>query len=396
MKKVTSLSLSMAAAITVFATNGIAKENLIDSFKNGKISGEIKSVYSHSNFLGNKKSDNITTLGGSLSYETDSFYNFKLGATFQTSHVLDDENNNNVFASDLDGSGSVLSEFYLDYKISNTNIKAGRQFIYTPLVSTSIDGKSSEKLIKDSFEAYLITNEDIPDTTVTAGYINKYQAQAFDEDIGSFEDFEDNAYTLYIKNNSIENLTLQAQYLNVNAKNSGEDRDNIYFQADYLIYGHTFSAQYLTSTDKSKTSKEEDGEVYGLKAQGPLGIWKLGYITAYNSSTKDGDVNLGAGTGTADTLFTAMPVNGGGVPARANTDTIVGGIIIPIAQVTSVIYGGLSSKDKGLGDVKAGGVMAMYSYNKNLSLKVIHERVTTQNLSDKNTDVTRVYLSFKF
>ncbi|WP_044415112.1 hypothetical protein [Halarcobacter anaerophilus] len=96
MKKVTSLSLSMAAAITVFATNGIAKENLIDSFKNGKISGEIKSVYSHSNFLENKKSDNITTLGGSLSYETDSFYNFKLGATFQTSHVLDDENNNNV------------------------------------------------------------------------------------------------------------------------------------------------------------------------------------------------------------------------------------------------------------------------------------------------------------
>jgi hypothetical protein len=399
MKKVTSLSLSMAAAITVFATNGIAKENLIDSFKNGKISGEIKSVYSHSNFLENKKSDNITTLGGSLSYETDSFYNFKLGATFQTSHVLDDENNNNVFASDLDGSGSVLSEFYLDYKISNTTIKAGRQFIYTPLVSSAIDGKASERLIKDSFQAYLITNEDVPDTVLTAGYIDKYQAQAYDGDIGSFEDFEDGAYTIYAKNNSIENLILQAQYLKVNANDNSNDRDNIYFQADYTMGAHTFSAQYLASTDKSRISKEEDGEVYGLKASGPLGIWKLGYIVAFNSSTEDGDVDLGAGTGTTDTLFSAMPVNGGGVPARADADTLVGGIIIPIEQITSVIYIGESRKDKDedlLGDVKAGGIMAMYSYNKNLSLKVIHEHVKTEHPLDEDTDVTRVYLSFKF
>ncbi len=94
-----------------------------------------------------------------------------------------------------------------------------------------------------------------------------------------------------------------------------------------------------------------------------------------------------------------MPVNGGGVPARADADTLVGGIIIPIEQITSVIYIGESRKDKDedlLGDVKAGGIMAMYSYNKNLSLKVIHEHVKTEHPLDEDTDVTRVYLSFKF
>ncbi|RWS48074.1 hypothetical protein CKA56_16020, partial [Arcobacter venerupis] len=184
-------------------------------------------------------------------------------------------------------------------------------YIYTPLVSTAIDGKSSESLLKDSFEAYLLTNNDIPNTTIVAGYVDKYQAKTSnDSDKADFEEFEDGAYTLYIKNNSSENLELQAQYTNIDAINSNQDISNLYFQAYYKIGLHTISAQYLSSKDESKGSDFEDGELYGLKASGALGIGKLGYIVAFNSSTKDGDVNLGAGAGTSDTAFTAMPVNG--------------------------------------------------------------------------------------
>lgn len=397
MKRITRLSTVAILSLSSMVTFANASENLADAFTNGKIKGQIKSVYSNSNFLGNVKSDDITTIGGSLGFITDDFYGFNAGATFQTSHVLNQDNNNNVFSSDLDAQGSVLSEAYVSYKLANTSAKMGRQFIYTPLVSSAIDGKASESLIKDSFEAYVLTNTDIPDTTLMGSYIDKYQAKATSGDIGSFEQFEDGAYTFYAKNTSIKDLTLQAQYLKVNAIATDSDIQNLYFQADYMLAGHTLSAQYLSSTDESKASNLEDAELFGLKATGPVGLGKLGYVVAYNSSTKDGEVNLGKGSGTTDTPFTAMPVNGGGVPSRADTDTIVGGLIVPIYDVTFVGYAGKSfSKTHVLGDVTATGAMVIYPFYKNFLLKANYEHVEVEKVVTENTDVSRIYLSYSF
>ena len=397
MKRITKLSLVAALSLSSLVTIANANESLADAFTNGKIKGQIKAVYSDSNFLGNAKSDEITTAGGSLNYISGSYYGFITGATFQTSHIVTEDNNNGVFASDLDGQGSVLSEVYIDYKLSNTSVKVGRQFLNTPLVSSAIDGKSSESLVKDSFEAYVLTNTDIPDTVLVAGYVDKYQAKATAGNIGSFEQFQDGAYTFYVKNNSIKDLTLQAQYLKVNAIAANSDIKDLYLQADYELAGHTLSAQYLKSKDESKGANLEDGQLFGLRAMGPLGIGKLGYIAAYNSSTKDGEVNLGAGTGTTDTPFTAMPVNGGGVPVRADTDTLVGGIIVPIYDVTFIPYAGKSSsKTHPIGDVTAYGAMAIYPINKNLLVKANYEHVEVEKVITENTDVSRVYLSYSF
>lgn len=402
MKRITKTSLITALSLTSLVTS-MSADNLSDAFTNGKIKGEIKSIYSSSNFLGKSNTDNISTVGGSLGYITSDFYGFSAGATFQASHVIDDRNKNNVFKNDLDASGAVLSEAYLNYKLSNTSVKAGRQFIYTPLVSSAINGRSSESLVKDSFEAYLITNTDIPNTTITAGYVDKYQDKTDGKtNIGKFEDFEDGAYTLYVKNNSIENLELQAQYLNVDAKKANSDRDNVYLQADYKIAAHTLSAQYLLSKDESKGSAKEDGQLFGVKAKGPLGIDKLGYVVAFSSSTKDGDVNSGIGSGTDDIVFESMPVNGSAVHRRGNTDTLIGGIILPIFDITTVAYGGYSWSNGGLGDVSAAGAMAIYPFYKNFLLKANYEHVETENtiaaagIVEGNTDVTRVYLSYKF
>lgn len=196
---------------------------------------------------------------------------------------------------------------------------------------------------------------------------------------GEFNTFQDGAYTVYVKNTSIENLTLQAQYLNENGLSSYEDKNAFDIQTDYVLAGHTFSAQYLASTDKTKS---EDGQLFGLRATGGLGIGKLGYIVAYtHQSMDDGDVYTGAGTGTSDTLFTAMPVNGGGVAARANTDTVVGGLIIPITSVTTIAYAGESfSNDPGLGDVKAYGAIVIYPYDKNFLVKANYEHVATEHI----------------
>ncbi len=384
--------------IGMFSIHSFAAETLADAFKEGKLVGEIKAEYSDSNFIGKTHSDDISAYGGSLNFITGNFYGLKVGITFQTSHIANSDTAGAVFQNDLDAQGAVLSEVYLDYKISNTSLKVGRQYIYTPLVSTALDGKSSESILKDSFEGYVLTNTDLPNTTFIAGYLSKYQAKTDGlGQSGEFNTFQDGTYTVYVKNTSIETLTLQAQYLNENGLSSHEDKNAFYIQTDYVLAGHTFSAQYLTSTDKTKAVGAQDGQLFGLRATGGLGIGKLGYIAAYTASMDDGDVYTGAGTGTSDTLFTAMPVNGGGVAARANTDTVVGGLIIPITNVTTIAYAGESfSNDPGLGDVKAYGAIVIYPYDKHFLVKANYEHVATEHIFTENIEVVRVYVSYKF
>lgn len=384
--------------IGIFSMNSFAADTLADAFKEGKLAGEIKAEYSDSNFIGKTHSDDISAYGGSLNFITSDLYGLKAGITFQTSHIANSDTSGTVFQDDLDAQGAILSEAYLDYKISNTSLKVGRQYIYTPLVGTALDGKSSESILKDSFEGYVLTNTDLPSTTFVAGYVSKYQAKTNGlGQSGEFNTFQDGAYTVYVNNTSIENLTLQAQYLNENGMSSLADKNSFYVQADYALAGHTLSAQYLSSTDKTKATGAQDGQVFGLRATGGLGIGKLGYIAAYTSSMDDGAIYTGAGTGTSDTLFTAMPVNGGGVAARANTDTAVGGLIIPITSITTIAYAGESySNDAGLGDVKAYGVIAIYPYDKNFLVKANYEHVATEHVFTENTGIVRVYLSYKF
>lgn len=401
MKKITTLSLVASIALSA----SLYADSVSEAFADSKVKGALKAVYAKSNFdpgttsLPSSKDDSVSAVGGSINAITGSFYGLKLGATFQASSVISNTNNNSIFSNDMDVSGSVLSESYLDYSLLKTNLKAGRQFIFTPLLSSAIDGKSSESIIKDSFEAYVLTNTDIPNTTLVAGYVDKYQGKTDGaRDVSKFNAFQDGAYTIYAKNTSVKDLTLQVQYLDESGLTSATDKNAFYFQADYAVGKHLLSAQYLSSEDKTQAANAQDGTLYGLKAMGPLGIDKLGYLVAYNSSTdKNASVYTGAGTGTTDTPFTAMPVNGGGVPTRSDTDTLVGAVIIPVAGTTSILYTGKSSSSThALGDVTAAGAIFIYPIDKNLTLKANFEHVTIEKLATEDADTARLYLSYSF
>lgn len=394
MKKNLSIIASLLLTAPLFA------DTLESAFSNSKVQGEIKAAYVDSNFLGAATSSDITTVGGNINLQTGNFYGLTAGVTFQTSSILNkDITATGTKADSFNASGAVMSEAYLNYTLANTSLKIGRQFITTPLVSSALDGKSSEALIKDSFEAYTLINTDIPNTTLVASYVDKYQALTNGSGkIGSFEQAEDGAYTIYAQNNSIENLTLQAQYLKVNSITSGQDKNALYFQADYKLGHQTISAQYLASTDKTQAANAQDGKLFGLKATGPLGISNLGYLVAYNSSTdKNGSVYYGVGEGTSDTPFTAVPVHGGGVPTRQDTDTIVGAVVVPVMGTTFIPYIGKSfSKTHALGDVTASGALLIYPVSKELLVKAEYEHVKCEKIITENTDTTRIYLTYKF
>lgn len=403
-------SLSLIASSVILSTSMVA-DSIDEAFQNSKVKGEIKAAYVDSNFIGSVESDSILATGGSLNLITGNVYDFKAGFTFQTSSVVD-EDIDMTDASILDtttgisnrvnyynASGSVLSEAYLEYAPKNTSVKIGRQFINTPLVSSGQAGKSSEAIVNDSFEAYVITNTSIENTTLVAGYVDKYQGQTdANGDVDDFSDVEDGATTIYVENKSIENTTIQAQYLSVSGKTATADKDALYLQVDYQMGSQTLSAQYLSSTDKSQASNAQDGTAYGLKATGPLGISNLAYIVGYNASTDDNaGVYSGAGEGTADLLFTALPVHGGGVPARSDNTTLVGALIVPTSVATLIAYGGQSSSDTNvLGDVKAYGAMAIAPLSKSLVFKFNYEFADVENIVPEDTKTTKLLLSYNF
>jgi len=409
MKKI--LLLSVVASTMIMANGNIApvkpvvNSTLEGALVNGTLKGEIKSVFSASNFLGKASSTNVLAVGGSLNYVTGSFYGFKLGTTFQTSHVPSASHDTGALKSagatddqPLDIGGSRLSEAYLEYTLNSTTLKVGRQYIHTPLVSSANDGKGSEGLVKDSFSAGVITNTDLPNTTLVAAYITKWQQKTDGlGNIGNFKNLEDGAFTFYVKNNSIANLTLQAQYAELKGKMSTKDSNVIFAQGDYKLGTQTISAQYFRSDENGKT-----GNIWAVKATGPLGIGKLGYLAAYSSSSNDssGAILTGYGAGAGDALFTSTPVEGKGVPLRPSTDTAVVALVIPTSFATFIPYGGEAFRSTGLGNVPVLGAMAIVPVGKHLMVSVKYEHSHLENLFgpfvNKNNNMTRVFASYKF
>ncbi len=303
MTKIIKRSLIATVALASVSTYSFGANSLAEAFTNGKIKGEVKSYYFNEDYDSAKSSDNnIWVNGAKLNYVTDSFNGFKLGTTFQTSHVGSIDDPAKKQAKTMDGSGSVLSEAYLEYKISNTKFKGGRQFISLPLIKGS-----GSRLIKESFEGYFLTNTDIPDTLVSLGKVTKYQtrtdsvtkttnAASFTNtdvnagDVGGFNKIgTDGAVSLYIKNNSIENLPIQVHYVDFI-----DEVKDLYIDATYKFGGEYkpfIAAQYYNSNYDS--SATEDSSMVGYKIGATL--FGINFHTSYTSTDDKGNVNRGIG-----------------------------------------------------------------------------------------------------
>ena len=282
--------LSLAAIVVAgLATSSFAADTLADAFAKGKVQGELRAWYFDRDRPANDA--DIINTGLVLNYVTDTFYGFYMGATFQSNYApWADKDAKNMFAADQYGSGAVLSEAYLGYKMKNTDIKIGRQFISTPLVNGS-----GSRMIKQSFQGVTVVNTDIPNTTLVAGYVNKFQGRTDGQ--GNVADFEklandEDAYTVLVVNKSIAGLTLTGQWVQLT-----DTFNDYYVEAAYAGKAASFTyglaANYL-ATDYD-ASGVDTGQMYGVKAS--FGIENFNAYVAYSQITDDNAVVAGLGSG---------------------------------------------------------------------------------------------------
>jgi len=311
-----------------------AADTLADAFKNGKVNGELKAWYWDKTQDGTPQhNENITNFAVELGYVTDSFYGFRMGVTFQGDATpFAEENAKAMYIDEEDASGSVLSEAYLGYKIDKTDIKVGRQYINTPLVSGNY-----ARIFKESFEGVTVVNTDLPQTTIMAGYIDKFQGRTSNISGNGAGDaplfakkmiiggmgaksyaFED-AYTLAVINKSISNLTLTAQYAVATDVASSptssaivDDIDMYYTESNYVIPMNGFKLGFDASYRGSKTGSKLDSLNYeGNMLGGRISISELagfGASIAYTTVSNDDALIVGMGNG-GDT-YTSMLIRG--------------------------------------------------------------------------------------
>ena len=188
MKK--NLVISTITAGLLVSVNVQAADSLSTMFSEGKVSGEIREFSINREVL-KSASDNYTrsanAIGGHLKFETADYNGLSFGtAAYTTNGFLNDKDKTDYEKVDPSLLGqdnenyTILGEAYLQYKYGKTTFKGGRQNLNTPLAGTD-----DARMLPNLFEAYMLTNNDIADTTITLGHLSKFAQGTFGKVYGS-------------------------------------------------------------------------------------------------------------------------------------------------------------------------------------------------------------------
>lgn len=398
--KLANLSLA-ALCVAGLGTCAFGADTLADAFKEGKVSGELKAFYWDRDRNPAISGESIFNTGVVLGYTTGSFNGFSLGLTGQANSApFASSNAKTQFGWDEYGSGAQLSEAYLAYSAGKTTVQVGRMFLNTPLIASL-----GNRIVKEAFEGASIVNTDLPNTTLTAAYVQKFQAQTDGAgNIGKFTTYsnpygvspllEDGAYTLVAVNKSITGLTLTAAY----AEDLNTNGSMAYAEAAYSAMVNAFTyglaAQYYYS-DKDVTGSK-NADLYGLKAS--LGYGALGGYVAYSSVSKDATVTPGIGWG-ADLAYTGTIILSSSYPA--NTDAYAIGLSYAFTPTTTLATSYTVTDDDDLSYGKASYVSLTGNYAfegalKGLNLLVMYDKENRDKAGALDKHEFRFSASYKF
>ena len=331
-------------------------------------------------------------LGGKLHVETNAWYGFSAGASFYTTHVIGDNDGAGVpFFDTNNESYDILGEAYIQAQFGNTILKAGRQEIDTPYADTDDIG-----MIPNTFEAYVLTNTDIADTTLVAAYVSKMAGvdAAVPEEFTNIG-MDDGITTFGIVYEGIENLALQGWYYDI--ADSAGDRAFTYFDGTYggdaSGIGYELTAQYATQ-DAFTGDAAGDAGIFGVSAS--VGLESAGVTigAAYNSV--DGtaaDNGFGGGpfvTSSEHLTLAEAGIDGEALIFSAEWDASVAGL-----DGLTLAAGYLTLEDTVGTESTELDLTASYAFNDAFSVDVIYSDVE-DDINGDTFENTRLFVNYAF
>ncbi|MBU1993336.1 OprD family outer membrane porin [bacterium] len=216
-----------------------------------------------------------------------------------------------------------FGEAWMAGTTGNTTGKIGRMQLDTPLVFSE-----TWSVVPNTFEAAVVINTDLPDTTLVGAFVGQHNSAAalgggFDDfTTSSFKSFYNGAYAIGAINNSYKPLTAQAWYFD-----APHAAKAYWLQADAAMEGFSAGIQY-TSIDWYASSTT------GKAVAGMLGYEMKDTFSAKVSYSKVGDA-AGAGAnlaGSQSKLYTEAWWYYG-IISQASTDAMNVTITAPVADL---------------------------------------------------------------
>ena len=328
-----------------------------------------------------------------------------LGYTLITTLGLEGQMVDNVWSGAHDGvkDASWVNEAWFAATTANTTVKIGRMELDTPLAFTETWGAE-----KNTFDAAVVINQDIPDTTLVGAYVGRGNGNTVGDTtvaagivanngefssygtIGALGTTGKGAYALGAVNNSWKPLTVQAWYYDIVAIAQAT-----WLQADYSANNIVAGAQYTTlSLNDSQAAAAMVG--YEIKDLLTATI-SYSYVSengsaAYNTATV-------GGYAAQSKLYTEAWWNYGFV-TQAGAGTIHASVEGDVADITLAgYYTNVDQSDtQGNNDFEEVTVTATKSYGPvDVTLAYINATVEDNNsATEDNSNTLQLYLTANF
>ncbi len=347
--------------VSVMTLNSHAADDLAGMFKEGKAGGQIRAFYIDRDYSGIVSTHrDATAIGGYLKYETGAWNGLNLGAAFYTTNGLmirDNKATNpevdpTLLGKDND-SITYLGEAYLQYKNGNTTFKGGRQKLDTPMA-----GSDDARMLPNLFEAYMLSNTDIKDTTLMAGHITKFAQGTFGRAYNGAGTYADKVLSITSGYSMVDSKNHVGEFVDMGTSAIGENTLGVslvsasytgvkglklqvwdYYAYDILnaiyaeaSYGWSYTsgiapyvaAQWINERDVGSNSMAELNKVKSdfMGAKAGVKVANFDLYGAVSHNTKEDDAAINGGT---ITPWGGMPAYTQGMVTRhqfmAGTDT---------------------------------------------------------------------------
>ena len=294
------------------------------------------------------------------------------------------QNTNGGIAENNIADDIYLSQLYVAKQIANTTIKLGRQEL--PKSLSPFAFSEGWNVFKNTFDAGLVVNSDLPDTLIVGAYVAKGNGNGFGNNMSSFTDLVvqadaattevgSTAYMLTVQNKSLPMTTLTGSYYHlsdVDGKTTVDLLPNFAVSADVfwldakiadksLPAGLNFGLQAGQISPDSTAGVFDDTAAFGLKvAATPVeNLSLIGAFTSVDGNNNKANVAIKNTTGVKTPLYTQMIANQNAIALDADTFMLkavygiegVGKVIAQGSQ-TSAGKSNLNAADKDFTDLE--------------------------------------------
>jgi len=347
-------------------------------------------------------------LGGHFHLYSKRWNGFMVGAeayaVLNTGLKKNSHSTNGDFYDDEEKSFILLSQAYLDGKWGNTELKLGRQSLETPHADSD-----DIRMMPNYFEAYMLTNTDIDDLTLTVGLIDKMagwengvnSAEFVDvgETLGAGQKI-DGVYYAAASYEGFKDLSLSLWYYHYS------DIANVLYAE--MGYAHklfenttlTLGLQYDGSQETGASLLgKQDAQTYGISMEANFEDIGVTILTAYNQDSGDTGamaLSLGGGaffTSMEDQTLDALGSSGSAwvIGAGYSFDKVgVDGLSFGVA------YGHFKADDASLYHVSETDAILEYQWNEKVSAVAAFTSIESQVAHLQDYRQLRIIANYNF